>query len=60
MAEFHQCQSCGESVNIGNDELPVRYVTRQANNRDPQSFFIIGGRNGIDRLVHRCVIEDET
>ena len=60
MVEVVQCQSCGESVQVSNAEDPLHYVTRDANDHDPQTFLIVGGRSGTDRLLHRCAIEDET
>lgn len=49
-----ECQSCGDSVWVGRAEQPLSYVTREATNRDPRTFLIMGHDNGRDRLLHRC------
>jgi len=54
------CEHCGESVNIVKAGGSLRYVTRDANDRDPQTFLIIGSDAGLDALLHRCIIPESS
>ena len=46
------CPNCGESVYVGPDRAPLKYVRRAADAYSPRSLLIIGG----DWLIHRCII----
>ena len=53
------CPRCGQPVNVGIAEQPPRYVTREATDRDPRTFLIVGRepQTGNAWLLHRCVIK---
>ena len=56
MVRYIECGNCGQSIMINERDEPLKYVTRPADDFDPESFVIMGNGGGRAWLVHRCEI----